>query len=235
MTSLEDAPIVFFADFDGTITLDDTGVILIDNGGLGTAGRRALEAEVFHGRMTYRAAIERMWAAVRLTSAGADAMLADVRLDPGFAHFTARLAAARLPLTVLSAGLDPVCRQFLAPFMQDGDAGGPIVDVRANDIVRDPATGWRIRFRDDTVHGHDKGAPLRALRTARGERRPPRPLIVFVGDGLSDLSAAKEADVLFARAGKDLEAWCAKEGVAHTAFNSFDEITDWLEVALRDI
>ncbi|KAJ1554183.1 hypothetical protein HK405_005808 [Cladochytrium tenue] len=147
MTSLEDAPISFFADFDGTITLGDTGVILIDNGGLGTAGRRALEAEVFRGCMACCAAIKHMRARRR-------AMLAEVRLDPGFARFAVPLTCP--PLTELSAGLD--CH-----------AGGPIVDVRANDIVRDPVTGWRIRFRDDAVHGHDKGAPLRALRTARGE------------------------------------------------------------------
>ena len=40
-----------------------------------------------------------------------------------------------------------------------------------------------------------------------------KPQIVFIGDGVSDLSAAIEADIVFAKKGKDLETWCIRKGI----------------------
>ena len=45
--------------------------------------------------------------------------------------------------------------------------------------------------------GHDKSLELRKYSHLRD-----RPIILYAGDGVSDLSAAKEADLLFAKAGK---------------------------------
>lgn len=40
------------------------------------------------------------------------------------------------------------------------------------------------------------------------------PLIVFIGDGVSDLPAAREADVLFARRGLRLEEYCQENDIS---------------------
>jgi len=50
------------------------------------------------------------------------------------------------------------------------------------------------------------------------------PLIVFIGDGVSDLPAARNADVLFARRGLRLEEYCVENKIPYTAFDTFADI-----------
>ncbi|MCI0723773.1 MAG: hypothetical protein L0338_33165, partial [Acidobacteria bacterium] len=45
---------------------------------------------------------------------------------------------------------------------------------------------------------------------------------VFLGDGLSDRSAALEADSVFAKAG--LARFCQQEGIPYREFRSFSEV-----------
>ena len=41
---------------------------------------------------------------------------------------------------------------------------------------------------------------------------------------MSDLSAAKETDLLFAKHGKDLIKYCVRERIPYTEFNDFQDI-----------
>ncbi len=47
---------------------------------------------------------------------------------------------------------------------------------------------------------------------------------MFIGDGVSDLPAAREADVLFARRGLRLEEYCVENKIAYIAFDTFADI-----------
>ena len=60
---------------------------------------------------------------------------------------------------------------------------------------------------------------------------PNRPILFYAGDGVSDLSAAKETDLLFAKEGGDLITYCVKEGVPFTQF------VDWATIheTVKDI
>ena len=48
-------------------------------------------------------------------------------------------------------------------------------------------------------HGHDKSIEIRKFSSLPEGQRPT---MFYAGDGVSDLSAAKETDLLFAKAGK---------------------------------
>jgi 2-hydroxy-3-keto-5-methylthiopentenyl-1-phosphate phosphatase len=48
-------------------------------------------------------------------------------------------------------------------------------------------------------HGHDKSIEIRKYSSLPDDERP---VMFYAGDGVSDLSAAKETDLLFAKAGK---------------------------------
>lgn len=90
--------------------------------------------------------------------------------------------------------------------------------------------------------GHDKSIEIRKYSTLPDGERP---VLFYAGDGVSDLSAAKETDLLFAKAGRgrrlsesgdtaelylmlialaDLVTYCEKEGVPFATFESFAEI-----------
>ena len=60
------------------------------------------------------------------------------------------------------------------------------------------------------------------------------PLIVFIGDGVSDLAAAREADVLFARRGLRLEEHCIEHGIPYTPFDTFSDIKREVEAISRE-
>lgn len=62
-----------------------------------------------------------------------------------------------------------------------------------------------------------------ALAKAR-ESADKDTIFVFCGDGVSDISAAEHADVLFARKGKDLEFYCKRENIPYVAFDTFADV-----------
>lgn len=49
--------------------------------------------------------------------------------------------------------------------------------------------------------GHDKSLEIRPYANLPADQRP---VLFYAGDGVSDLSAAKETDLLFAKAGKGM-------------------------------
>ncbi|KAJ3363280.1 hypothetical protein GGF32_004547 [Allomyces javanicus] len=213
-------PILFTTDFDGTISTQDTGTFLIDRF-MGVERRKELDQAIMSGERTFRDAITEMWSTVKMTKDEAVAALEVIGIDPHFADVMTWCAAHSAPVVVLSSGLDFLVRGMLAKYLGDR--------VRDLHIVTnyghiDPVTHqWSIEYHDDTNHGHDKAASIRAL-LALHDDTAPRPLVVFAGDGVSDISCARECDVLFAKRGKDLEAYCQKNAIPHTAFDSFAEI-----------
>lgn len=104
---------------------------------------------------------------------------------------------------------------------------------------------WKIEYRDDSEYGNDKSRSkcqwkdggrlsrkvwtkgihycLLALKTAR-EAASPDTIFVFCGDGVSDISAAKHADVLFARKDRDLETYCKMHEIPFIPFDTFHEV-----------
>jgi hypothetical protein len=60
------------------------------------------------------------------------------------------------------------------------------------------------------------------------------PLIIFIGDGVSDLAAAREADVLFARKGLRLEEYCIENKIPYIGFDSFSDIKRDVESIMKE-
>lgn len=57
--------------------------------------------------------------------------------------------------------------------------------------------------RKHSSFGHDKSLEIRPYAAL-----PNRPVMFYAGDGVSDLSAAKETDLLFAKAGRGKFSLC---------------------------
>lgn len=108
--------------------------------------------------------------------------------------------------------------------------------ILANEIIITPIDSakhkWDIQYRDETPHGHDKSIALKEARKLHDNSEGTMPLIVFIGDGVSDISAAREADIIFAKQGKDLEQWCMREGVEYIPWKDYGEILAVLETKL---
>ncbi|KAM4060515.1 haloacid dehalogenase-like hydrolase [Hirsutella rhossiliensis] len=214
---------IFFTDFDGTVTTADSNDFMTDNLGFGRDRRVQGNKGTLDGRVHFRDSFREMMDSVATPFDECLALLLrSIELDPGFKDFYAWARASNVPIVILSGGMEPVIRALLDKLL------GPGWDIQivSNDVCpRDgrsinDVNGWTIQYHDDSVFGHDKSIEIRKYSS-----RPDRPILFYAGDGVSDLSAAKETDLLFAKADKDLVTYCERENVPFVTFRDWTSIT----------
>lgn len=85
---------------------------------------------------------------------------------------------------------------------------------------------WTITWVDDTPHGHDKALSIRQILEQYAKQHPGQsmPATYYIGDGVSDISAASQCDHLFAKKGLDLEKWCVNKGVEFESWRDFSDV-----------
>ncbi|KAG9234624.1 HAD-like domain-containing protein [Amylocarpus encephaloides] len=218
---------IFFTDFDGTITLRDSNDFLTDNLGYGQAKRKQGNVDVLYDRLTFRESFQGMMDSVSTPyDKCIETLLENIKLDPGFKEFYTWCRANNVPVVVLSSGMVPIIRALLVhligPEAED-------IQIVSNDVApRDGRSineegGWQIAFHDDSHFGHDKSLEIKPYKALPESERP---VMFYAGDGVSDLSAAKETDLLFAKKNMDLVTYCVKQNVPFTEFSDFKSILE---------
>lgn len=228
--------VVCFSDFDGTIALQDTGHILFDNHGCGSERRKILNEQIENGERSFREVSEEMYASLNVPfEDGFEVMEKTIQLDPDFERFHKFCVDNSIPFNVISAGLKPVLRRILDGFL--GAEASAHIDIVANDAeISTDGAQWKPVWRHDDEMGHNKSQSMTEAR-AQAElacEDGTIPLIVFIGDGVSDLPAARHADVLFARRGLKLEDYCKENGIAYIAYDSFADIQTNIERIMKE-
>lgn len=237
LAGLSKRAIIIFSDFDGTIFMQDTGHILFDAHGCGADRREELDEQIRMGMRSFRDVSEEMWSSLNVPfENGFEVMKEALKIDPHFLEFHAFCIKNNIPFNVISAGLKPILRRVLDEFL--GKKQSKHIDIIANDAVI-PADGktWKPIWRHDTPLGHDKAASIQEYRTVASSESEDGsvPLVVFIGDGVSDLAAAREADVLFARRGLRLEEYCKTCKIPHISFDTFRDIqTEIIRIMKED-
>lgn len=226
--------VIFFTDFDGTITQKDTNDFITDFYGFGPEKRREMNQQTLDGVGTFRDGFQRMidsWQ-VSLTEM-IEILKANITLDPGFKAFAVWAKEHQVPIIVLSSGMVPVIRGLLAKLLDDDDLMKDI-EIIANDAKLQPPInsfeekgGWNIQFHDESDFGHDKSLAIRPYANAIAELpEEEKVTLLYAGDGVSDLSAARETDLLFAKEGHDLIVYCEREGIPFTIFEDWTSILE---------
>lgn len=218
--------IICFSDFDGTIFMQDTGHILFDAHGCGSTRREILDEQIKTGERSFREVSEEMWGSLNVPfEDGFEVMERTLEIDPDFQEFHKFCIANNIPFNVISAGLKPILRKVLDTFL--GEEEAKHIDIVANDAeITADGSAWKPIWRHDTELGHDKALSITEARAAAHLECEDGtiPLIVFIGDGVSDLPAARQADVLFARRGLRLEEYCVENKIPYIAFDTFADI-----------
>lgn len=60
------------------------------------------------------------------------------------------------------------------------------------------------------------------------------PLIIFIGDGMSDLTAAREADILFARKNFKLEEYCIQNQIPYIPYETFADVKREVQAVMKE-
>ncbi|GJN89275.1 hypothetical protein Rhopal_002254-T1 [Rhodotorula paludigena] len=222
------APFIIFSDFDGTITTRDSNDTATDELGFGLERRRELNLEILNGKKTFRDAFAEMLGSVYAAGHKFDDVKAylvkHITLDSGFKACFEWCKANNVPLVIVSSGMKPIIEAILINLVGAEDAAK--IDIVANDVQIDADGSWRIVYRHpESGFGHDKSratAPYKALAHS--------PTLFFCGDGVSDLSAARAADLLFVKVipdhTNDLSVHCDREKIPYVAFETFDKVQE---------
>ncbi|KAF5858291.1 hypothetical protein ETB97_004610 [Aspergillus alliaceus] len=217
--------IIFFTDFDGTITLEDCNDFLVDYLGFGYDKRQVLERELNAENISFRVGFKDMLDSVEAPfSTCLQALKENIKLDPHFVEFYRWAQEHNIPVVILSSGMEPVITELLKGFL---GSNAENIFVVANDVesrdgkdINIPG-GWQVKFRDSSHFGHDKSLAIRPYAALPDQQRP---LLLYAGDGASDLSAASETDILFAKTGLGLVKYCERKGIPFVPFDNWASI-----------
>jgi len=146
----------------------------------------------------------------------------NITLDSGFRKFHDWCKENGVPIILVSGGMAPLIRAVLSNLIGEEDAKN--IDIISNDVRIDETGKWHIAYRHpESGFGHDKSQAILPYR-----KLPHSPTLFFFGDGVSDMSAARHADVLFVKNDKeegsnDLAEYCKLEGIKHILFKDFSQ------------
>ncbi len=197
-------------DFDGTITTEDVSFMLLD--AFGDPGWRRWLRRYEAGEITVGQFNSLVFATVRADrQTMLDYLQGRVVVRSGFPEFVETCRAKGFRLEIVSNGLDFYIRHILA------GAGANDVDVHAAE-TRFLPDGLQVRYRRPNGRTADDAVKLGYVHyfQAEGNR------VIYVGNGTSDLEAARQADVIFATG--TLLRLCRDNNVACTPFCDFSQV-----------
>ncbi len=206
-------PHAFICDFDGTVSPSDIGAAFARRFSPGGAAETpGFLTRWRRGEMDHRELTVAQCALLAVTRDQALAFARGFALDPHFTPFVREARARGHEVAVVSEGLDFYVRDLL----ERAGLGELPWSANVAHFAHGRVTpGFPAAPAGCGRCGNCKGAHVRAWR-ARGYRT------VLVGDGLSDRCGAREADAVLARG--DLLAWCRREGIGVTSFESFADV-----------
>lgn len=200
-------PTTVFCDFDGTMTMDDMIIAVWRR--FAPAGWESTVEEMFAQRKSLREGVAEIFATMpsHLAPEIAEFVRTEVRFRPGLQDFLEFCRAEGIDFLVVSGGIDFFLEPVLAPYR-------PWVR-RIHSIPAD-LTGPTIRLR------HPDGCERCGLCKAAVIDLYPGMRRVLVGDSITDLHGAEQADLVFARG--RLPGLLAERGIRYRAFETFVDI-----------
>lgn len=231
--TMHEHPAILFTDWDGTVTLQDSNDMLTDDLGMGYDARMVLDAGIRDESLTFRDAFDQMLSSVSNKGYSLDEcikyLLENVELDPGFKETVQWCHSQNIPVIVVSSGMDIVIKALLENLITEPELRS-FIEIHANQVDADGESGkWKIKYKDSSGFGHDKNQTILGVTShpkhcnfAEGKR-------FYCGDGVSDISASRSCDLLFARSGCALIDICEKDGINYVEFGSFKDILDHIQ------
>jgi 2,3-diketo-5-methylthio-1-phosphopentane phosphatase len=211
-----------FLDFDGTISIGDVGDKLV-----GTFGSfDLLHDELLSGEFTvaeyYRRAIRSFTS--EATPDAVEAFATSQQLDAGLVPLLEWSRAHSIPATVVSDGFDVYIRPLLKREL--GEVDLPI----ASNTLSYEGGSWTPSF-----PGASESCTCFCASCKRNvilSKIDDDDIVIYVGDGLSDVCAVRNADVVFAKG--TLAASCTEEGIPHHTYRSLTEVLIILQRRMKD-
>jgi len=213
--------VAFVSDFDGTLTEADVVDSVLARF---AKGREYLihERRWAKGEISSAECMRKQLATVSVSKKELSDFLAGIKMDAGLTCLVALLRREHVPLYILSDGFDLFIQSLLE---REGISDVPSRSNKLRHIGRRLIPSFPYFKVSCGRCGHCK-------RSSIAEIRKSHSVVIFVGDGLSDICAVREADAVFAKG--SLAEYCKKHGIAHVPFTRLDEVARKLPHLLQE-
>ena len=208
-----------YCDFDGTISVQDTTDYVLSR--LADPLWEDIEAQWVAGEIDARACMCQQIALLQARRDELDKVLDEIEIDPGFISFVAFCRSEKLPVTIVSDGVDYFIGRVLARFGLD------TLPVIANRLLMTENAGHVTYalispYADNGCRVASGVCKCRVLDVA-----VPR---VYVGDGRSDFCVSDRPELIFAK--KALAEHCHNRNIPFMAYGNFHDVTRNLHALL---
>ncbi|MGD0177480.1 MAG: HAD-IB family phosphatase [Candidatus Bathyarchaeia archaeon] len=214
---MDSSKAVVMSDFDETIVTIDTAEFALQL--FADPSWKRIEEQFEAGEISFEESLQREFAMIKAPEKVIlDELDKVAALRPNFERLIEYCKRQRLPLIIVSGGLEFCIRHFLgrgdwlnfmeiyAPKSQFTGKGYEVTMPRL-------FGKGSFNFKDDFVRHHKE----------QGNR------VFYIGDGLGDFPAAREADFSFAIKGSKLAEACRKGNVPHREIADFQEVIDAID------
>lgn len=214
---------IIFCDFDGTITNTDNIIAIMKK--FAPPEWNAIKDDVLSQTVSIQEGVGKMFSLLpsSLKEEITDFILEHAQIRDGFGEFVAFTREQGIPLYIVSGGID----FFIYPLLE---RFGPFSGIYCNESNFDNETIeilWPHSCDEHCSNGCGCCKPSILRKTAVEAQRT-----IVIGDSITDLQIAKQADFVFAR--DFLLEKCAELKLQHTPFESFYDcikaLKDQLEV-----
>ncbi|WP_410211411.1 MtnX-like HAD-IB family phosphatase [Aquirhabdus sp.] len=209
------SPWIILCDFDGTISLEDTTDVLLEN--FGMMGWQALEQDWLDGQIGSR---ECMGAQIALLDVSHETLyqqLAKMEIDPSFKDFVALANRYGIATQIVSDGLDSAIEFILKR------NGLEHLPVFANRLVEEQDNHWSLAFPYADDQCLKASGNCKCARAANVKITPQltSQRILYIGDGSSDFCVSNRVDLVLAK--DKLIDYCREQRIAHFPIQNFND------------
>lgn len=213
---------IIFCDFDGTITDTDNIIAIMKQ--FAPPEWNAIKDDVLSQNISVKEGVGKMFSLLPTSSKEEiiDFILGHAKIRDGFKEFVSFTREHDIPLFIVSGGID----FFVYPLLQEF---GPFSGVYCNESNFDGQTIeilWPHTCDDQCSNHCGCCKPSLLRKLASKDQRT-----IVIGDSITDLQIAKQADYVFAR--DFLLEKCKELKLPHTPFESFFECITQLEKELE--
>ena len=201
-------------DFDGTIIRNNLSVLIRER--FAPEAWRAIETDYLEGRITVEESNRRQFALIKEPKERLQEFVRrniDVRQD--FLEFTANCEAKGNLLVIVSSGLDFYIETVLS------EIGMPNIELYCGK-TEFTEKGIMVSYTDEEGNTIEDGFKIACMNWLKKRDNP----IIYIGDGLSDLEAARSANYVFATG--HLAKLLEEEYISWSSFDNFIDISNKL-------
>ena len=207
------------SDFDGTISDDDFFFYTSDR----YLGKESLKPweDYLAGNKTHFKALAEIYGSLRVEKNEMDAFIGKIRVDPTFEKAAAYCAEYKIPLYICSAGCDYYITVRIGNLLDKYK-----IEVVSNHGVYSSENGLQLTPPEENSPYYDVNTGVNKAAIVSDLQKKGYK-VVFCGDGLPDVPAAKVADKVFAR--KTLKEQCKQQKIDAVDLVNFEQVKNFLQ------